>query len=346
MGHLRLVAPDIHKGDAVGNHCLELVRIFNSKGRSAVAYAERHSNGVSDLTQFFLDLEPGDIIIVSFSIYDPLLIELLKLKNYKICYFHGITPPKYLSEHDPTAADLCQLGLQQIYLLDKFDLVICNSAETAKSLMGYINPKKIDVLYPISQKIISTPQNYVASKYHYGDCLKIVMLGRIVPHKAIEDGLLLVDSLRNIGIKATLDLVGTLGSSNYIDYINKISKQLNLADKISFHGFVDENQKSVLMKNSDVFFSASYNEGFGIPILEAMGYGLPIIIRSGAIPKEISAYCLGYSSIEQAAAIINQFYTRPLGTYPIKNLIYYRSIFNNYSDDNIFQFFQSKILNT
>ena len=99
------------------------------------------------------------------------------------------------------------------------------------------------------------------------------------------------------------------------------------------------------MKTSDLFFSASYHEGFGIPILEAMSYDLPIITRCGAIPKVISKNSLVYSSLEDAALMINQFISKPISSYPIKHLnSFYRTIYNDYSDENIFEFFERKIL--
>jgi len=343
MGHLRLVAPDIHKGDAVGNHCLELVRIFNSKGRSAVAYAERHSNGVSDLTQFFLDLEPEDIIIVSFSIYDPLLIELSNFKNYKICYFHGITPPKYLREHDPVTAGYCQLGLNQRFLLNNFDRVICNSSETAESLLGFVDRNKLFFLPPITQNILSNTNNTSYVRNIFSNPIKIITLGRVVPHKGIEECVLLIKLLNQVGVNATLDLVGSLGPASYINHIKELSKQLCVEDQIIFYGYVDQAQKSMLLKGSDLFFSASFHEGFGIPILEAMGYGLPIIVRATAIPKDIAKHCLTYSTVEQAARRINKFFSNNKNNHQIKNLEFYNLMFKKYSDESIFEFFQTEI---
>jgi len=342
MVHFRLVAPDIHAGDAVGNYCLELVRILNSKGLSTTAYAERHSFGVSDITQFAVDLKPEDIIIVSFSIYDPHLLELSKFKNFKICYFHGITPPKYLKSYDPITANLCELGIKQLNILKKFNRVICNSSETAQTLVGFVDQNNIFILHPITQKILTVPQKKLNKKIS-GQGINITMLGRMVPHKGAEDAVLLIKLLKDLGVTANVELVGSFGTPNYINHIKQLATQLSVADMVNLHGHVNECRKSELLKNSDFFFSASYHEGFGIPVLEAMGYDLPVVVRDATMPKAIATHCYKYTLVEQAAQIITKLYENKPDISLTKNFEFYNLLFDNHSDELIIEFFKDKI---
>lgn len=60
----------------------------------------------------------------------------------------------------------------------------------------------------------------------------------------------------------------------------------SIKDNIIFPGWIKDEEKQQELSNCDVFFLPSYNEGMPMSILDAMGYGLPIISTFvGGIPK-------------------------------------------------------------
>jgi len=64
--------------------------------------------------------------------------------------------------------------------------------------------------------------------------------------------------------------------------------ELNLGDKIQYVGYVSLEEKIYLIKNAFCFIFASLYEGFGLPILEAMYLGVPIITSNvSSIPEII-----------------------------------------------------------
>lgn len=56
-----------------------------------------------------------------------------------------------------------------------------------------------------------------------------------------------------------------------------ITTELNLADHVQFCGYVEEEDKPVLLNLATVFCFPSLYEGFGLPVLEAMQAGTPVI---------------------------------------------------------------------
>ncbi len=64
-------------------------------------------------------------------------------------------------------------------------------------------------------------------------------------------------------------------------------KELGLEDKIIFTGFVNEEEKAELLKNALAFVLPSLYEGFGIPVLEAMQSGCPVIVSKNSSLTEI-----------------------------------------------------------
>lgn len=58
---------------------------------------------------------------------------------------------------------------------------------------------------------------------------------------------------------------------------------------VEFRGFVDDESLHALYGNASAFVHTSFEEGFGLPVLEAMHYRLPILCSSGTATEEISS---------------------------------------------------------
>lgn len=69
------------------------------------------------------------------------------------------------------------------------------------------------------------------------------------------------------------------GTGNETDEkaIRKLIKEKNVETNFAFAGWIRNEKKDRALRDSDIFFLPSYNEGMPMSILDAMGYGLPII---------------------------------------------------------------------
>jgi len=65
-------------------------------------------------------------------------------------------------------------------------------------------------------------------------------------------------------------------------------KELGLKDKVIFTGFIEEKEVPALMAGAKVFVMPSFWEGFGIPVVEAMACGTPVVVsKTGSLPEVI-----------------------------------------------------------
>ena len=66
-------------------------------------------------------------------------------------------------------------------------------------------------------------------------------------------------------------------------------KELALKDRVVFTDFVEEEDLAFLMAGAKVFVLPSFWEGFGIPVLEAMAVGTPVVAsRVGSLPEIVN----------------------------------------------------------
>ncbi len=74
----------------------------------------------------------------------------------------------------------------------------------------------------------------------------------------------------------------------YYDKIYQVVKELDLQDKVKFLGYVDEEDIAPLMDLSSGMLFASFQEGFGLPVIEACARGVPIIVSDIPVFREVA----------------------------------------------------------
>lgn len=191
--------------------------------------------------------------------------------------------------------------------LKRADKIIGVSKFTRDEIVKYykIDPAKVDYIYNAvsedflnqdapAQKITAVRKKYnLPEKY-------ILYIGTLQPRKniptLIEAFALLkntpVQELGSMNIAKTsfgLKLVVAGGKShNYDKSIDKVVENAKIGSEVVFPGFIDEKDKAALMAGAEIFVFPSFYEGFGIPILEAMSAGTPVIASNIAPHKEIA----------------------------------------------------------
>jgi len=110
-----------------------------------------------------------------------------------------------------------------------------------------------------------------------GNGLRLLFLSRIHPKKGLPVLLEALSILRHRGIPATLTIAGD-GPGEYVSEMKRLVNTYALHDLVKFAGFVNDEAKVRLLGEADLFVLPSYQENFGIAVVEAMSAGLPVIV--------------------------------------------------------------------
>ena len=116
--------------------------------------------------------------------------------------------------------------------------------------------------------------------------------------------------MKNGGNKK-LKIAGSIRDTKIERLIN--NEILNSNKRIEYLGYVDRNKKEELIQKSSALIFPSYIEGFGIPPVEAIAKGKPIIVSDINIFKEILQDDANYFSIS------NDFDKNVLNLYKVMN---------------------------
>ena len=90
------------------------------------------------------------------------------------------------------------------------------------------------------------------------------------------------------------------------DY-EKLATQLGVLDRLVLTGHVEDDELVALYRGASVFFFPSRYEGFGLPVLEALACGLPVVTTNvSSIPEvigDLAYYCSTNDSKDMALAL-------------------------------------------
>ncbi len=205
------------------------------------------------------------------------------------------TPSHYSPRFSPIPTAISIMDLSYIKfpeLFKKSDLYqLVNwtkySAEKASRIFTISLASKNDIIQeyklPESRVVITYPglKQVSSIKYQVSSMPKrdyILFVGTLQPRKNIVK---LVEAFAKIKPKySNLELI-IVGKKGWIyeDILNA-PKKFNVEKSVKFIDFVDDLKLADLYKNAKCFVLPSLYEGFGLPVLEAMKYGCPVIVSN------------------------------------------------------------------
>ncbi len=169
--------------------------------------------------------------------------------------------------------------------------ILADSQATKDDLATHWNVprEKVSVLYSgVSDmfKPITDPHSIkkVHKKYNLGEKPYLISVGTIQPRKNYQ---MLIRAFRPVAENFPNDLIIVGGKGWMHDQILDEVEIQGLSGRVHFLGFVDDADLPALYSAATLFTSPSLYEGFGLPILEAMACGVPVMASDVSSMPEV-----------------------------------------------------------
>lgn len=192
-----------------------------------------------------------------------------------------------------TKKDLWQLKNWTKFSVENADHIITISNFSKQDIISRygISKDKITVAYPgfntdFFRPIRNTAElNRVLKKYRVFKKYKIkdsyiIYIGTIQPRKNLIRLIEAVARIDNLNLVIVGKHTGEGRQGWMYDETLETPKRLEIEDRVKFTGFVPTEDLPFLLSGAIAFIQPSLREGFGIPVLEAMACGVPVIVSN------------------------------------------------------------------
>jgi glycosyltransferase involved in cell wall biosynthesis len=262
---------------------------------------------------------PKDIDLVHFPYFEPFFLALPIYKKYKtVVTVHDLTPIVFPKAFPRGIKGQLKWQMQR-YSLRQAKAIITDSECSKKDIIKHVGAKaaKVNVVYlaageDFKKLEIGNWKMEIRQKYNLPERF-VLYVGDVTWNKNLPR---LLDAVKEIGVPIVM--VGKSLTSQDYDKNNPWNSDLNRVQEIASGdkniirlGFVSPEELIQIYNIATVFTMPSLYEGFGLPILEAMSCGCPVITTKEGSLKEVSgsaAYFVDAYDVKSIASGIKKVF--------------------------------------
>lgn len=190
--------------------------------------------------------------------------------------------------------DLWQLKNWTEYSIKNSSAILTISKSTRDDIVKEysVSGDKITVAYPGYDQRIFKPSSSkdsieeVKRRYKTGDSY-IIYIGTIQPRKNLERLIEAFSETKGFNLVIVGKTTGEGRQGWMFEDILKKPRELGIDDKVVFTGFVPEEDLVYLLNGAVAYINPSLYEGFGIPVVEAMACGVPVLVSNTSSLPEV-----------------------------------------------------------
>jgi glycosyltransferase involved in cell wall biosynthesis len=141
----------------------------------------------------------------------------------------------------------------------------------------------------------------VRERFGLGEDPFVLMVGTRKPHKNVEG---LLRGFAAVAAAAPAARLVLAGNPTALEpSLLALARELGVDGRVHFLGFVEAAELEGLYAAAECFVLASFNEGFGLPVLEALGRGIAVACSSAASLPEVGGEAALYFDPARPAEI-------------------------------------------
>ena len=283
-------------GDAVSDDALAIQAYLRAAGFESDIFAEhahpRMASRCRRLWEYGAVSSAETVCLFHFAIGSGAGRFIFQAPDRLVTRYHNITPPELLAAFLPHLARQCHQGrleLQAFAARTELGLGVSEFNRRELEAAGYRRTGVVPVTVD-PDAFAAGPASAVVRSVFADGRTNVLFVGRIIPNKKIED-LIRVFAFyqRTFDPGSRLLLVGDhWGYEPYLLFLQAMARELG-AQEVLFTGQAEDDELRAYYSVGTVYVSMSEHEGFGVPLLEAMAFGMPVVAYDAAAVAETLA---------------------------------------------------------
>lgn len=240
---------------------------------------------------------------IDFEQYDIVHGTMMPASTIAVTPFNDIDAPVVLTSHGTSIGETKAVTLETPadYLLKFFfhpmnvamDYVASRDADRVIAISDHAY-EQLTTSYRLDEEDVEMIPHGVDTDWFYprdeqhpavdDEKTTLLYVGRLGARKGLD---LALRALAEVDDESVEFLIA--GTGRHEESLRELARELGIADRVRFLGYVPDEDLPVLYSSADVFVLPSRYEGFGLVLLEAMACGTPVIgADAGGIPTAIS----------------------------------------------------------
>jgi len=309
LREIHQLLPDIAFGDAISNQAIEIKQHLERRGHTSAIYVIRDPDpelkGVAkNFRKGCLSPEAG--VLYHHSIGSTLTAHVLSHPGPKCLIYHNITPASFFEPYRPDFARLLAEGRKDLKdLASNFPISAGDSAFNALELQefGFQNPCVLPII--INPEKWNQPPALDLMDRLQDSKTNLIFVGRIAPNKCQDDLIAAFGHYLDMDPGSRLILVGIGHPEDpYYAHVCSLIEANGLAEQVLLTGRVTDAELQAYYRTANLFWSMSEHEGFGVPLIEAMWFDVPVCAyKSSAVPETLGMAGIIFNTKDDLASI-------------------------------------------
>jgi glycosyltransferase involved in cell wall biosynthesis len=298
---LHQFVPNFAAGDAIGVHVRLTQAALRAAGWESDIFYDDAQAAVRKLGRHFTtwdrsrDGRNGDAwVLFQLSTGSRMTSFLLDQDVPFGVYFHNITPPRYFERWEPGAAENLRVALGEMKrLAPTARFAIANSTFSVADLdVAGFTPTAVSPVLLDPKELAGAPNERLLQRLRRETAAggaRWLFLGRAAPNKCQHDVIAAFAAYREVyDPQARLTLVGGRTSNVYYRSLELLADELGVGAAVELTDTISHEEKLGCYAAADVFVCLSEHEGFKVPLIEAMHFGVPVVaLAASAVPETV-----------------------------------------------------------
>ncbi len=303
MSRVDIVLPELARYDAVGVHTRTLRDLLEAQGHDVSVVVERvgdlasktgDPDGVDDVLLLSEWRADADLTILQHAIGSMAAEEIVRRQVEVVVNYHNVTPHEYFEFWDFEQVAGLRWGREQLLELAPITRVGIAVSEFNVRDLRAAGMGCVEVAPVLVDDAVLPAGGVLASPGGGGDGSKskvtLLFVGRLAPNKCQQDLVSALAVLQRWRADVELVLVGSSSADVYEAALRDFAVELGVGDAVRFVGSVSSAELAGWYRRADVFVCLSEHEGFCVPLVEAMAWGVPVVAAAAAaVPETLGA---------------------------------------------------------